>query len=693
MAIGNQNCRKEEGKKTGHVLKKGKQAMAMAVLFLFLTNVSVGLRRLLSVKEMEFLEKDINEAIPEEQDSRRSRRSLSPSTDVGDQELRQLIKLQPRNISTRIAFASMSEKLEEWAINETTRNSQGEKHVDKDMKLALAANSLGRLQDTRVIENVSPDKRKRDRTRKRMKSKGKKKNLLANIEDKKHLEALARLKVATPIFVASLPKSATVPTWEYFRCGGLWGAHRVGKLSLPGSKPFPIGKCMMENIHTNRPMYAGCGTYDLFADAAFHGRDGSCFYPALDGLKAIYQHYPNSTILLMTKNATSWYYRFKRGNLRVKLQNCNITTSSGYFPSRAANDQEWLDFYEWHKEHVRSFARDHPSLTYLEYNVEDPNVAANLQDDTGVRASCWKIYDDVNAKLSEIPIMNKGSSKDVVSSSQDVTTIQINGSLPPLETSHLLHLPATSLDLTKPVKVFILMGQSNMLGFGAVRGRDRKGTLEYAVYAKKRFPYLVDKTGRWKTHPTVRNVGIMGEDGEVFKNEWLTVGPKKDKYIGPEVAMGWTLGHVLSGQPVLLLKSCIGNRALGWDLLPPGSKEYEYKGWVYPGYKGSPENWRVGDNSTSATPTDWYAGKQYDIDAANAKEVLSDIGTFYPGAKQGNYEIAGLPVGKAIKTLLQMPMPSNIKTIWSGSSVVYEKIFKRRMPSLSLLRSVSKVWI
>jgi len=30
-----------------------------------------------------------------------------------------------------------------------------------------------------------------------------------------------------------------------------------------------------------------------------------------------------------------------------------------------------------------------------------------------------------------------------------------------------------------------------------------------------------------------------------------------------------------SEAPVMILKSCIGNRALGWDLLPPGSKEFE----------------------------------------------------------------------------------------------------------------------
>jgi hypothetical protein len=38
-------------------------------------------------------------------------------------------------------------------------------------------------------------------------------------------------------------------------------------------------------------------------------------------------------------------------------------------------------------------------------------------------------------------------------------------------------------------------------------------------------------------------------------------------------------------------------------------------------------------------PIGWYAGKQWDDDIANAKTVLSELDTHYPGAKK--YEVAG----------------------------------------------------
>jgi hypothetical protein len=43
----------------------------------------------------------------------------------------------------------------------------------------------------------------------------------------------------------------------------------------------------------------------------------------------------------------------------------------------------------------------------------------------------------------------------------------------------------------KKVKVFILLGQSNMVGMGNVTG-DKDGTLEYATKTEKLYPYLLD---------------------------------------------------------------------------------------------------------------------------------------------------------------------------------------------------------
>ena len=71
-----------------------------------------------------------------------------------------------------------------------------------------------------------------------------------------------------------------------------------------------------------------------------------------------------------------------------------------------------------------------------------------------------------------------------------------------------------------PVQVFILMGQSNMLGEGKIAG-STNGTLEFAVQTEHKYQYLVDESGKWTVSPNVRNVFIMGSGNASFENSKL----------------------------------------------------------------------------------------------------------------------------------------------------------------------------
>lgn len=207
-------------------------------------------------------------------------------------------------------------------------------------------------------------------------------------------------------------------------------------------------------------------------------------------------------------------------------------------------------------------------------------------------------------------------------------------------------------DMSKPVQVFILLGQSNMVGLGKVKGGDI--SLEHAVKEKKKYQYLVDDAGAWTVRQDVRFVRYMSGRGPL-NNEWMTVSGGS---LGPEFGIGHPLGNAIDA-PVMILKCCIGNRALGWDLLPPGSERREFvtkdnagveKKLVYAGYKDKPEFWDMDPAQGLKTepapwldkngkPIDWYAGKQWDFDIGDAKRALADLDKHYPGAK--GYEVAG----------------------------------------------------
>ncbi len=180
-------------------------------------------------------------------------------------------------------------------------------------------------------------------------------------------------------------------------------------------------------------------------------------------------------------------------------------------------------------------------------------------------------------------------------------------------------------DMTKPVQVFILLGQSNMVGLGNIP------TLDAPVKTQGKFPYLVDDAGAWTVRQDVRNVFIMSLAPQ--HNDWMSMTNRKN--LGPEHGIGHALGSAIDA-PVMILKSCIGNRSLGWDLLPPGSEPYEAGGKTIPGYRGTPGNPKGNGEKVTG---EWYAGKQYDDDVEGAKQVLSDLDKHYPGAKA--YEVAG----------------------------------------------------
>ncbi len=196
-------------------------------------------------------------------------------------------------------------------------------------------------------------------------------------------------------------------------------------------------------------------------------------------------------------------------------------------------------------------------------------------------------------------------------------------------------------DVKKKVKVFILMGQSNMVGMGDILPEEKLGTLTHLTKTDKKYPFLVDDAGNW----TVRK-DVFYYDARVKKGGYLSATSNNGKAIGPELGFGFVMGQMLD-EPVLVLKSCIGNRSLGWDLLPPGSERFEAEVTerggqkvmkVFAGYKDTPDSWVEGQPKKT---NNWYAGKQYDDDMANAKAALASLAKIYPDYQGQGYEIAG----------------------------------------------------
>jgi len=126
-------------------------------------------------------------------------------------------------------------------------------------------------------------------------------------------------------------------------------------------------------------------------------------------------------------------------------------------------------------------------------------------------------------------------------------------------------------EAAKPLKVFILAGQSNMEGQGVIaaepKRNDGKGSLEYLVKnldTAERFKHQVDEAGTWRVREDVW-IWYLGRHGP------LTVGygARQDR-IGPELGFGYVVGDALDNQ-VLLIKCAWGGKSLAKDFRPPSS--------------------------------------------------------------------------------------------------------------------------
>lgn len=178
----------------------------------------------------------------------------------------------------------------------------------------------------------------------------------------------------------------------------------------------------------------------------------------------------------------------------------------------------------------------------------------------------------------------------------------------------------------KPLKVFILVGQSNMQGHAHVR------TLEHIGMDPKTATILreiQDKTARpiWISYLSTSGV----------KHGRLTTGfGASDEKIGPELTFGIYAQKMLD-EPILIIKTAWGGKSLHTDFRPPSAGPYEFN-------ENQLENFRKQkkalDEMKAAKAR--ATGHYYRLMLDHVKQVLADIGSVYPeyDAKQG-HELAG----------------------------------------------------
>ena len=133
----------------------------------------------------------------------------------------------------------------------------------------------------------------------------------------------------------------------------------------------------------------------------------------------------------------------------------------------------------------------------------------------------------------------------------------------------------TPASAAKPLKVFILVGQSNMQGHAAVRTFEH---LEMDPESRLLLQSMVDEEGNPKA---VENVWItsIGNDGtDKEQHGQLIAGygaAGREPKIGPELTFGIKMQEALD-EPILLIKTAWGGKSLNTDFRSPSAGPYEF---------------------------------------------------------------------------------------------------------------------
>jgi len=150
-----------------------------------------------------------------------------------------------------------------------------------------------------------------------------------------------------------------------------------------------------------------------------------------------------------------------------------------------------------------------------------------------------------------------------------------------------------------PVKVFVLVGQSNMEGKGSIIHLKQLAS-DPATQAT--YKHLIDNTGQWVVRDDVW-VEFNGQKGNLS----VGYGRPNDRF-GPELQLGNVLGDAFEEQ-VLLIKIAWGGRSLAVDFRPPSSGG--------------------------------EVGASYKQIFLHLRDVLKNLKTYFPGYDGKGYEIAG----------------------------------------------------
>ena len=184
----------------------------------------------------------------------------------------------------------------------------------------------------------------------------------------------------------------------------------------------------------------------------------------------------------------------------------------------------------------------------------------------------------------------------------------------------------------KPVKVFILAGQSNMQGHAHVRTLPHLGT---SVKSAPLLAKIQDSDGNAKTR---ENVWITYLSSGGVKSGPLSTGfGANDEKIGPELTFGIAMSeHLGPEERILIVKAAWGGKSIHTDFRSPSAGPFQFTQDQLDRFaKREQDIDQIKKEKQSAT------GKYYELTINHIQNSLDQCKKQFPGGNETEFELAG----------------------------------------------------
>jgi len=154
-----------------------------------------------------------------------------------------------------------------------------------------------------------------------------------------------------------------------------------------------------ENVTNGTGILSNCGNHTVFTQMDFisfvkkNQTDHKCIFPQIQYLNELYHDSPHATWILPFRNVTKWiesitHYHFMRKRMS---KFCNFPELGFHNEkNKKKTDEDFVNVVCNHVKQIRQFVNEHPTLSLVEFSIEDPNAGKFLASVfPGVNGTAW----------------------------------------------------------------------------------------------------------------------------------------------------------------------------------------------------------------------------------------------------------------------------------------------------------------